>query len=321
MATSGSVGFQQTAQTIILDAFTDVTSFPTDQAMAAADSAFCLRRLNAMVKTWAAQGIHLWKVRDVTLFLVGGQAKYALGGANGANATDALTTTTLFSDAAANQAVVTPTTRDPAYAVGGFIGLRLDDGTLHWSTIGSIASGLIRDDLTLDLGLPSAATAGNTLLSYPSASQRPQRITEARKAASDGNETQMRLMSRSDYMQLADKSSAGTPHSIYYDPQLTTGQVYLYPTPTDDVETVKFTAETVIEDFSALSDNADFPAEWTQALVRNLAYDIAPSYGVTGQVLGELKNRADESLDLVLSYDLEYAPVTFSPNLTGPSGY
>ena len=321
MATSGTVDFQQTAQTIILDAFTDVTSFPTDQAMASADSAFCLRRLNAMVKTWAAQGIHLWKVRDITLFLVAGTSKYAFGGTGSANASDAVTTTSLHADVAFNVNEITPTTRSPAYTVGGFIGIRLDDNTLHWSTINSIASGLLRDTLTLAEGLPSAASAGNTVFSYPTAPQRPQRITEARKAASDGNETQMRLMSRSDYMQLADKSSAGTPHSIYYDPQLTTGQVYLYPTPTDDVETVKFTAETVIEDFSALSDNADFPAEWTQALVRNLAYDIAPSYGVTGQVLGELKNRADESLDLVLSYDLEYAPVTFSPNVTGPSGY
>ena len=318
MATSGTVDFQQTAQTIILDAFTDVTSFPTDQGMASADSAFCLRRLNAMVKTWAAQGIHLWKVRDITLFLAAGTSKYALGGTGSANASGEFAETTLSLAAASGDNSILPvSTVGISTITGNVIGVMMDNNIIHWTTATSIFNGAVG----LSVGLTEAASAGNAIFAYDSVPDRPQRITEARKAASDGIETQMRLMSRSDYMQLADKTSAATPHSIYYDPQLGVGQVYLYPTPNDERETVKFTAETQIEDFDTLSDNADFPAEWTQALVRNLAYDIAPSYGVTGQVLLELKSRADESLDMVLSYDREWASVTFSPNLTGPAGY
>lgn len=308
MATSGSVDFQQTAATVVKDAFTEVTAFPTDQDMDANDTSFCIRKLNAMMKAWMAQGIHLWKVKEVTLFLQNGVRFYDLG-ATGDKAAIEPVETTLSADAATS--ATTPSlTSTTGIAANDVIGVELDDNTIHWTTVASIGP------VTLTDGLASAASSGLAVYAYPttSAATRPQRITGARYELA-GNEYPLEIISRADYEAFANKTATGSPNSLYYDPRLGNGRVFLWPAPDDVSGVVKLTAETIIEDIDDSSDNLDFPVEWTQALVCNLAYEIAPAYGVWGNRLGELKARAAEALDNVIDYDREYAPVTFQPAL------
>jgi len=306
MATSGSTDFQQTAFTIVKDAFTEVTAHPSDQDMDAADLSFCLRKFNAMIKAWNAQGIHLWKVKEATLFLRSGVRFYDLG-ATGDKAAIEPVETTLSADAATS--ATTPSlTSTTGIAANDVIGIELDDNTIHWTTVASIGP------VALTAGLASAASSGLAVYAYPTtaAVARPQRITGARYELA-GNEYPLEIISRAEYEAYANKTATGSPNSVYYDPRLGNGRVFLWPAPDDVSGVVRLTCELPIEDIDDSSDNADFPAEWTQALVCNLAYEIAPSYGVWGNRHAELKGRAMEALDNVIDYDREYAPVTFQP--------
>lgn len=132
-------------------------------------------------------------------------------------------------------------------------------------------------------------------------SERPLQITQCRHVE-DSIATEMFPLTREEYFRLPDKSTSGKPTNYYYDPQLTTGTLYIWPTDSG-ANTLKFTYRRPLEDIDSATDDPDFPPEWLDALTYNLAVRLAPFYGVS--VSAEVANIAAYGLDELEGFSRE----------------
>lgn len=106
----------------------------------------------------------------------------------------------------------------------------------------------------------------------------PFEITDMRITRS-GTDLPMLRLSRQEYFSQPNKASEGYPTQWYYDRQRDTGTLYIWPLADATGGTLKFTYRRRIMDMDAGSDDFDFPAEWYEALVYNLAQRMIPDYG------------------------------------------
>lgn len=278
MATSGSTDFNRTGLQIITFAAKLLQVIPRGGSLSTAEVTDGTESLNLMIKTWGVEGLKLWIETEGRVFTVDSQAAYSLPGANGCKISE-LSETTLDADEAASQTVlsVTSTTQGAGFTDADTIGIVLDDDTIHWTTI---ASSVTDDTVTVDTGLASAAASGNKVFAYTNAIERPLQIISARRLLS-GQELSMFPWTRQEYFDQPNKTSAGTSTQYFYDPQLTTGKLYLWQPPDTVDQMINITYKRTIEDFDADGNNPDFPQEWLEALGYNLAIRMAPQYGKT----------------------------------------
>lgn len=311
MSTSGSVDWSITRSEIIIAANKEIGALAEGETLSTERTNDCALRLNSWVKSLMADGARLAAMKQATLFLSAGTASYSLG-ATGTHCTNSYIQTTL-SAAAATTATSLTLTLTTGMAASDHIGIVLDDGTIHWTTI----SGAPGAPTTIATGLASAAASGNVVFTYTSKINRPQRIdaesTYWRSIA--GQDTPVKMFSRSEYAQLANKSAQGKIIRAFYDPQLTNGVLRVWPTPDDATDVLQFWYERITEDFDASGDNPDFAIEWSEALILGLASRIAPSSGIPLQERQLLKAAADEALNIAMSYDREPVSTFFQPDL------
>lgn len=85
-------------------------------------------------------------------------------------------------------------------------------------------------------------------------------------------ERQMGIYSYIDYMQLPNKLSntPSGPSVICFDKQDTVSNIYVWPLPTNG-GTINATIGRVVNDVNTVDDTLDFPDEWTEGAVYNLA--------------------------------------------------
>ena len=309
MTTSGSVNFTMNRDDIITDALEDLGVLEVGETPNTDQITACARKLNMMVKAWMAQGYHLWAMKEATLFLVVGTQTYSLG-ATGTHCTDTYVHTTL-STAEATSSTSIGITSATGMSASDNIGIVLDDGTIHWTTI----SGAPGTTTTIATGLASAASSGNVVFAYTSKINRPQRIISAYRRNIDGNDTPIDIESRQGYADLSNKTTQGKSNKVFYNPQLTNGILSVWPTPDLATDVIRFWYERVIEDFDAVTDNPDFPIEWASAICAGLTYAMAPKSGRSLSEISFFKNDADEKLQIALGYDKETASVMFQPDV------
>lgn len=140
---------------------------------------------------------------------------------------------------------------------------------------------------------------------------RPISIRNARKVL-DSDETEIKIVSRSEYMVQPSKTDEGKPVFVFYDPQLDVGKLYVWPTP-DDADQIKFDYQQYIEDFDGQTNTPYFPSHWLQALVYGLASDLAPMYEVTGQDAMRIDMKAAQYLQEAEDADMEDGSVFIQP--------
>jgi hypothetical protein len=269
----------------------------------------CALYLNLMVKAWMAKGINLWAMKEATLFLAEGTASYSLG-ATGTHCTNSYVHTTLSTDEASGSTSIGITSATGMSASDN-IGIVLDDGTIHWTTI----SGAPSTTTTIATGLASAASSGNVVFAYTTKINRPQRIISAYRRDIDNSDTPITLIARGDYADLSNKTSQGKTIQAFYDPQLTNGVLYTWPTPDLATDVIRFWYSRILEDFDAAANNPDFPIEWGEALIYGLAERLAAVYQIPLERRKFLKLEAREKLDEAVGYDVEPVSVFFGPDL------
>lgn len=309
MATSGSTNFAMSRDDIITDALEDLGVIDPTETANPNDINSCARKLNMMVKAWMAQGIHLWAMEEATLFLGVGTQTYSLG-STGTHCTNTYVHTTLSSDEATGSTSIDITSATGMSASDN-IGIVLDDGTIHWTTI----SGAPSTTTTIADGLASAASEGNVVFAYTTKINRPQRITSAYRRDIDNKDTPIRMISRQEYSDLSSKLSEGKTIQAFYDPQLTNGVLYTWPTPDLATDVIRFWYERILEDFDASADNPDFPIEWADALVAGLKARIAGKFGATLAEIESYKVDAAIMLQVALGFDREDTSVMFQPDV------
>lgn len=113
---------------------------------------------------------------------------------------------------------------------------------------------------------------------------KPLKIIQAFNHDSNSNvDIPIRIITRQEYNMLGNKTSSGNPIQVFYDPQNTYGDLYVFPVPTSTeaaANTIKIVYQRPFEDFDVSTDTPDFPQEWYDALTYGLATRLAPEYGV-----------------------------------------
>lgn len=178
-----------------------------------------------------------------------------------------------------------------------------------WSASGHI---WIKTEASVTLVAAQANYALATLFS-----KKPSRVLSVRrKVTSGGVETPLLELSREQYFDQPNKTTASVPTSFYYDPQRATGALYLWPTAsaaTAAAQTLNVTYLRPIEDFDGSGDDPDLPQEWTLALVYALAEQLALKYHRPPELRREIAERAAVYKAQIESWDTEPASLFLQP--------
>lgn len=321
MATSGSSNFSQTRDQIILMAFQHLGVYGLGRTVSAEDMAFAVSLLNALIKSWSTQGLHLWCKSEGVLYLDKYQAKYTLGNltshAYATLASDEIITQ--LNGALAINATSVTVDSTSGMTVGDYIGIVLTDKDIHWTTIATIPTSTT---LTLTTGVVSAAADNNIVYTFTNRVYKPLRVLSARSvtgvdsgATSTRTEVQMNSIAYQTYFDFPVKTSNGNrPIQFHYNPKNTDGAMYVWPRPNDCSCRIEFTFERLIEDVDNASDDFDLPSEWLLPLQWNLAVLLGPAFGKDQKITTTIGPMAVSMLEALKNWDSEIDSVTFVPD-------
>jgi len=310
MATSGSTDYNPSRDDIIKRALRILGVIEGGESPSASDKADAVEALQGLVKAWMATGFRLWKIKEVTIFLEPSQTVYSLA-STGDHASETVVKTELAADAAA---AATSMTVDSitGIAASDNIGIVLDDGTTHWTTVSGTPSGTT---VVLASGLASAASTDTHVYVYTTRAVRPLRLRSARIRDAANSDTPILTWSRDEYQDTTNKFSEGVPSAVYYDPQLSTGKLHVWLTPNDASSRILCDMDMPIEDMDAATNTADYPQEWTNPIAWLLADEMRFDFGVPADVSAGIHAQAKDKLDLVLGFDTEAESTYFGVSL------
>ena len=130
-------------------------------------------------------------------------------------------------------------------------------------------------------------------------------------------DTPLQMLSKKEYNELGSKQSPGVPNSIFYDIKTTYGSLYAYTTPNSTVAT-NYTLHLVMQmplnDLNRAQDVPDFPNEWMNTLVWNLADQLAIEYSVPANHRQEIALRAKTYRDELTAWDVDTYSTFFQPD-------
>jgi hypothetical protein len=295
MATSGTYTFTVTRDDIIREAMLNIGKIGQTESPTAQETTDCNRKLNLIVKQWMgkpdfAPGLKMWSRQRGDLFLSSTHGQYALG-TTGDNWAGGIAVTqpngnTYF----ANQLIAAAASGQPTlsfgvgdtsnYTAGDFIVVQLTSGDIFSSTILSINGGA--GTVTMNANLPSGAANGNFVFNYTTKAQRPLQLVTAILRDTNNNDTPLDYMTAETYEQLPNKTALtflSDPTAIYYEPQLTNGQLYLDCGGAQDVtKHLHIVYLRPIQDFNNPLDNPEYSQEWYRALCWGLSREICPMF-------------------------------------------
>lgn len=147
----------------------------------------------------------------------------------------------------------------------------------------------------------------------------PLKVIQAYRTEVGGTNVPLNIYTRFDFnlLPLTPSTITGTPVTLYYNPQMDSGTVRLWPIPDDSTTTFTVVYQAPYEDMDTATDNFSFPSYWMEALIYNLAYRLAPEYGIPLADRAEIKLMAKESKDLALSFGTEEGSVQIKPAING----
>jgi hypothetical protein len=318
MATSGTYEFPMGRNQLIADAFEELNVVGQGQPLSASLLAKGQRTLNSMLQRWAATEIHVWTVTEGVLIPQAGQVKYKLGPSSADHVTfrDQLITTEIATDVVSGASTIEVEDAGAA-ATTNYIGVQVDDATIHWTTINGAPAG---NTIQLTTGLDDSAMAGATVFIYESKIPQPLKIVHGRRMNfTTGNETELgdggKPTARLDYQRFTLKANAGPFQSYFYDRQRGDGYLYLYQVPSVITEQINFTWHRTIQIMASATDDFDLPQEWFDTLKFNLALMLATGHHVPAEKLNAITAIATTLLDQMKGADREEGPILFQPRM------
>jgi hypothetical protein len=311
MTTSNSIDFSVNRDDLITAAMRAARIIGSDVTPGSGEITTGAQALNLIVKQWQgvsdfAPGLKVWSRKRAYLFLNTGTSQYSLG-PSGDHWTTTLNQTTISAAEAAGQTVLSVTSTTGMTAADN-IGIELDSGALQWTTIVSTGAGPV---VTVTTALTGAAAAGNRVYWYTTKARRPLNILTAVLRDSDNTDAPLAFMNLEQYQALPDKTADGDPTAIFYEGQLTNGQLYTDVEADDVTKQIYCVFLSPIEDFDVLTDTPDYPQEWFRALKYQLAMDLAPEFG--RPISPDLKVLRDESLVMARQLYADESRMHFEP--------
>lgn len=325
MATSGSYDFSVTAAQVIASAYEDLGAIQPGQTVPTASSTMALNRLNILAKQLSAspdrsRGFKVWTRQRITMALAKGQQTYTIGPATtDSRASTLMGRTTLSADEAASQTTLsitsnTDTTTYPGTTItmtaSDFIGIVLNDGTIHWSTI----SGTPSTTADIATGLASAASSGNYVYWFTSRAQRFPEIESAVLRNANRNDCPIDVYRTAmEYdIGVADKYADGTPTAILVEPLRLNTRITLDSQPTDVTDQLVLTVLYPQEDYDSTSDDIAFPQECFGMLSWELAFMLSPS---VGRWTPEMEANRQRAIAIYKDLNPQVTNIYFQPGL------
>ena len=302
--TSNSVNFSLNRDELIRAAYEVIGVGVDGEDLQTEEITTAARRLNTKIKHWAVHGFKLWKRERQSITLIASQSSYTLGQKAAGTATST----------SANKLVDTNGRFVTDVAVGDTVLNTTDSTSTTVTAIDSTTQLSLAADIFTSGEVYEITTAN---VSMP----RPERILECDRVDSSNNSTSMNPLSLQEYENLPNKTQIGTPISYFYDPLINNGKIYFWQTPgTQEASdyTIDIIAQTQIQDMDISTDEFDFPQEWYEPLILNLAYELGRIMG--GMRIGEmqmLKADAKEALDDAIDYMHDGESVYFQPDMKG----
>ena len=112
-------------------------------------------------------------------------------------------------------------------------------------------------------------------------------------------------------------NTSGVPINLYYQPLATSGQINLWPIPSDSTTTITILYQRPFEDMVASTDDIDFPSYWTEAMIYGLAWRLAPEYGVPTPDRSTLSKEAEFFHQQALMFGMEEGSMYLQPDWSG----
>lgn len=302
MTVSNSFDFSVNGEDVLHAAWRISTASSTGEMPSPEETTDLRQALNMMLKAWQGESIGLWKIAEVAVFFSYEGYSYSIG-SSGSHATLSYVKTEALT-AAASGASTIDTDSIVGISDGDYIGIELDDNTLQWTTVNGSPSGstITLTDVTTD-----TVAVDNHVYTYTTKTPRPLEIIEARIHKSTDYEVPLEIVSRVEYMELANKTNTGTANQIYYDPQRTNGTLKVWPAARSVQDWILMSCRIPIMDIDIVTDDFDFPQEWYEALKYNLALRYCIEIGrpagpdLTAMALTTKKRAADFDRELIAS--------------------
>ena len=316
MATSGSFDFKLNRNEMVNAAFRLIGGGVRGETLSDEDMANGVDALNLMIKHWTTQGLQLWKQQRIVVFMQPDQRQYSIGPSGDHACLESDFVRTQIATAAVSTATTLVVDSTTGMAASDFIMVEQDDGTQLWTTIVSVDSST---GLTITDALTDDVAVDNEVWTYTSKPQRPLKLVNPFIRRYPGRtDTNVWMVEREKYRGLSGKVTSGSsPNQIYHDPQLTTGQLFVYPVPSEPDQTLHLSAHYPFEDMDAITDDFDFPQEWLNALRYNLAVELLTEYSCPPERANRIERRAIILLDEVLGWDQEEGSLHFGMEASG----
>ena len=313
MTTSGSVDFSSTRSNLIEDALRKCGVLREGVSASANQLTTGARALNLWIKSPQVDGMPLWAIKEGAIFPIHDVNSVTLGPSGGHAATTWVETQ--LASAGASGATSLTVDSITGISASDQIGVELDDGTMHWTTVSGAPAGTT---VVLATGLASAAAIDSHVYTYTATTGRITRPLKVIQASSFDYETDteqpVNIISRDEWIRLSDKTpESDRVNQIYYDPQLTRGVLYFYPRFRNGNSIIKIWFRRPLEDMDAAGDTLDYPQEWEAAVMWGLAASLGYEFGVPARKQTMLEGKATQERMLAESIGNEEGSVFFMP--------
>lgn len=309
MATSGTVQTTTTAKEIIQEALELLGALGEGELANQAQETSLLRTLKNLAITWQADGLNLFAVTSVSLFLTPGEIKYRIPGALTGSVVTRRRTTTFVTSGGTSIPVGSATD-----AIEDWCGVMLNDGTMHWSAIDSRTD----TNVILVTAVPDDVNDAAPVFTFNKAPNfRFMKALHGSYKDFNGTDIPMEQMSRNDYDALSRKDSKGIPLQFYVDTQATYNDIFIWPTANRADQVVRFDVQRQLDTITGAMEDVAFPAEWFLPLATNLAWVSSAKYGLPPDDTKRLMMLASTYYEMASDFDFEWGTsIYFEPNRT-----
>jgi len=310
MAVSGSKNFSVTASEIIEEALLNLGIFDQGETISGEDTKTATRRLNLMIKEWVADpGVDIFLRTESILFLQPDTQFYSL---TTDEITDEIKGETTLSSAEAKSQTVISVTSSTGMTASDRVGIKMDDDTIHWTTIVSVDSST---QITITTATDDAAAKGNKVYAYTTKSDKPNKILYAFRRDINDFDTEVTIIGENEYRRQSNKRSDGPPVEIWFNPQgnQATAKLWVWPdNGGSNWDKLVLIGQVYPDDFDAGANNPDFPIEWGLPMLWSLSAELSGQYGLTEKEQSRLWSIANYKKENVAAYDVENASVIFA---------
>lgn len=193
------------------------------------------------------------------------------------------------------------------------------DGLKLWK-ISEIIVPLTNSQTSYTLGGASSTLMYDSLNPTVAITDKPLKVIQGfyrNKQVSPYIDIPVMVLSKQEYNVLGSKFSTGTANTIFYDPRKLNGVLYVYLTPDLNAQTnleLHIVAQMPLDDLTTALGVPDFPNEWMNCLMWNLADQLSLEYGVPMNARQEIANRASTYKTMLSDWDVEASSTFFSPD-------